>query len=434
MKRLVIGIWICLLALGLGGCFLDPAENLYAVPEQPESFYDLQSAIRELISDGGTYSPPTSGEHQQAVHLTNLDADAEEEAIVYLKFSGDRPLSVCVFDRQEDHYVLAGRMDGAGYAFDSALYLAVDDVSGNEIVVGRKISEGVPHVLSVYSLGENGLLERMTTNYAEFITADLDGNGKRELISFYADGDVQNGMVAYFQWHDGEVVRDKETNLSAPVDAIKRIITGKLCQGVPAVFVGSTYGENMLVTDVFALKDGVFTNITPEDETGVATVREYYVYSCDIDDDGYIELPRVMPMQTLSEDPDSENQSMICWYNLQINGEMLESCRTYHNYAAGWFVEIPEKWYDRLAATRTEGLSGVQAYSFINAETGKELFAITACTERDMLYVQEMDWQALTQKGDVYYACRYNERMGLTQQGLREMFRFIRIDWNTGET
>ena len=190
----------------------------------------------------------------------------------------------------------------------------------------------------------------------------------------------------------------------------------------------------MLVTDIFALQDGVFTNMTPEDETGVATVREYYVYSCDIDDDGYIELPRLEAMPVLLEDPNSEDQSMICWYNLQADGEMVESCRSYHNYAAGWFVEIPEKWYDRLSVTRTEGLSGYQAYSFVNYETGKELFAITACSEKDVLHVQDLGWQILAQKGDVYYACRFNERMGLTQQALREMFRLIRIAWNTGET
>jgi hypothetical protein len=42
--------------------------------------------------------------------------------------------------------------------------------------------------------------------------------------------------------------------------------------------------------------------------------------------------------------------------------------------------------------------------------------------------------QKLTQKGDIVYACRIDETVDLSLQALREMFCFIRMDWNTGET
>ena len=51
MKRIVI--CICLLAVVglLGGCFLEPAEGLYAVPKQPEEYYNLQSAIEAAMPE-----------------------------------------------------------------------------------------------------------------------------------------------------------------------------------------------------------------------------------------------------------------------------------------------------------------------------------------------------------------------------------------------
>lgn len=429
MKRLMA--LLLLLALMLGGCYLDPAESLYAVPEQPASYYDLQSAIRKLTDDGASYSAPTAGENQQAVHMTNLDADAEEEAIVYLKTDSDMPLTVCVFDRRGDRYVLAGRMEGAGYAFDSALYLSIDEERGHEIVIGRKISEGVPQVLSVYSLRDEGLVELMSTNYAEFITADLDGDGKRELLAFHADGDAQNGVAEYYRWEGGEIVRARETNLSAPVEAIKRIITGKMCEDVPAVFVGSTYGEDMIVTDIFALRDGKLVNMTLSEDAGmsVATVREYYVYSCDIDDDGLIELPRLQALETIEGDADSEEQSLILWFNLLPDGSTEEKCLTYHNYSAGWYVQIPSRWEDTLAVTRTEG----QVHSFVDRKTGQELFAVaTLSGEADR--AEDEQWHTLAQKGETTYVCRLDKNAGLSLSLLKELFRFIRVDWNTGET
>ncbi len=97
MKRIVI--CICLLAVVglLGGCFLEPAEGLYAVPKQPEEYYNLQSAIEAAMPAGASYSPPTAGENQQAVQLTDLDGDGEDEAVVLLQDDG-RPAagSVCL--------------------------------------------------------------------------------------------------------------------------------------------------------------------------------------------------------------------------------------------------------------------------------------------------------------------------------------------------
>lgn len=437
MKKLLLLCLSLLLAMGLSGCFMDPAENLYAVPLQPESFYDLQTEIEKLIADGASYSPPTAGENQQTVQMINLDSDSEEEAIVFLKSEGDAPLSVCVFDRKGENYTLVDRLYGPGYAFDSVIYDTLDDTPGLELVVGRKIGEGVPQVLCVYALETEGLVELMSANYAEFVVADLDSDGRREIVSFHADGDVQNGVAEYYRWKDGELSRAKESNLSAPVSAIKRIITGKMCENVPAIFVGSAYGENLLITDVFALQNGTFRNMTLQDETGfsVETLREYYVYSGDIDADGLIEMPRIQALAPLAGDADSENQSLITWFNLLKNGRQQDKCVTYHNYSAGWYLLIPEEYRENLAVTRHSGHGSNQIYSFVDRETGKELFAISAFTtdtaEKNM---EAQGMEFLTQKGDITYACRYDEKQGLSIQALREMFQFILLDWNTGET
>ncbi len=436
MKKILALLLVAGLALGLSGCFMDPAESLYAVPLQPESFYDLQTEIEKLIEGGAAYSPPTAGDHQQTLQMVNLDSDREEEAVVFLKTEGDAPLCLCVFDRQGEKYTPVDQVLGAGYAFDSVFYESIDDRPGQEIVIGRKIGEGVPLVLSVYSLREEGLTELMSTHYAEFVIADLDADGSREIVSFRADGDAQNGVAEYYRWAGDELVRAKESNLSAPVSAIKRIIKGRMCQNVPAVFVGSAFGENLLITDIFALKGGVFRNMITPDDTGfsVETLREYYVYSGDIDTDGLIELPRIKPLAPIQGDPNSENQSLITWFNLQENGQTVDKCVTYHNYSSGWYLLIPHWMQDMVAVTRYS-LGSSQVYSFVDRTKGRELFALTAfnsdTAERSM---DAHGMEKLTQKGDIVYACRIDETVDLSLQALREMFCFIRMDWNTGET
>ncbi len=438
MKRLLLFVILLALTFSLNGCFLEPAESLYAVPKQPQDFYDLQSAIEAAMPAGGAYSPPTSGENQQSVQLSDLDGDGEAEAIVYLKSGNEAPLSVCIFDKGEQSYELLDKIDGAGSAFDQVQYVEINGVPGNELVVGRKISDQVTQVLNVYTLHEGRVAELISANYSEFITSDLDSNGLSDIILLRTDGDAQTGIAEFYHWSDGQLLREREARMSTSAETIRRIITGNMCKNVPAVFVASEYSEGTIVTDVFGYIDGIFTNLAlPRDtDTSVQTVREYYVYSCDIDSDDLIELPRLIPLQSLPSDSSSENQSLICWYNLLLNGSVEEKALTYHNYSGGWYISVPEEWAEKLTVSRITALESSQVFSFGFLENGETttLFTIAALSgENRQKTLEENGWEKLTEKGDVLYACRLGDG-GVTIEELRTMFDFIRVDWNTGET
>ena len=94
MKKKCIRFLPLLLAcLLLCGCFLEPAEGLYAVPKQSEEYYDLQNAIELALPDGAVYAPPVSGDNQQVVQMVDL-----------LVIAGDR--------RGIDRTVRQGQFDG----------------------------------------------------------------------------------------------------------------------------------------------------------------------------------------------------------------------------------------------------------------------------------------------------------------------------------
>lgn len=443
MKR--VKIWGSLIALAaiLSGCFFEPAESLYAVPKQSADFYDLQNAIERAMPEGANYSPPTAGENQQAVQLADLDGDNVDEAIVYIKKTGDSPLGVYVFDKTGDRYSLVAKIEGAGSAFDHVQYVQIDDMPGYEIVIGRQISDQVSQLLGVYTLRNGTLMELMSTDYSAFITTDLDGNGRQDVFVLRGDGDTQNGIAELYRWTDGQLAREREATLSTGVASIKRIITGNMCAGVPAVFVASAYGENSgIITDIYGFSDGVFTNFSKSDETGasVKTVRDYYVYSCDIDSDGLIELPHLIPLPALVGDENSKNQSLICWYNLLTDGTEQKKKLTYHNYSGGWYLEIPEAWEGRVAVTRGAGLGSALGYCFLwrGLEKSEELLTIAALSgEHAAQTIRQENWTTLMQKGDIIYACHIGDsgiQRGLTYDKLRDMFHFIQVDWKTGET
>ena len=159
LKRIICCILILCLSLSLGGCFLDPAENLYAVPKQSDSFHDLQNAIENVMTDTASYSPPVSGENQQPIQTAELDGDQASEAVVFLKSEGENPLCLCVFDKKDETYSLLAKLEGVGNGFDQVQYIQFDGRPGNEIVLGRRIGDGVARVLSVLTVQDGALVE-----------------------------------------------------------------------------------------------------------------------------------------------------------------------------------------------------------------------------------------------------------------------------------
>ncbi|MBQ6430465.1 MAG: hypothetical protein IJJ99_01120 [Oscillospiraceae bacterium] len=428
MKKTGILILLCAV-LFLSGCFLDPAESLYAIPARSEDYYNLQAAIEAAMPAGAAYCAPVAGENQQPVQMADIDGDQQDEAIVYWKSDSDLPLTVSVFDKRGDQYVPIAKADGAGSSFDHVQYVEIDGNPGSEIVVGRQISDQVTQTLYVYSFENDALTEMMSANYSEFITTDLDANGLYDVVLLHSS-DAQNGVAECYRWNDGQLTRDREARMSTPVSAVRRIITGKVWKNRPAVFVASEYGEGMIVTDIFGMRGDVFTNLSLSDETdtAVSTIRDYYVYSCDIDEDGLIELPHLIDLPVIKGEATSADQTVIRWYNLQPDGTEKEKWLTYHNYSAGWYLKLPDRLAEGLSVKFTTVFETSRGYTFVRR--GETLFTLTALSGGN---AAESGWTELAVKGDTVYAVRI-ENGALTDTEAKDLFHFIQVDWKTGET
>lgn len=442
LKLLGLGLGAGICALAMSGCVSNQAEELYALPRQSDAYYALQSAMDQVLGADAAYSGPLSGSNQQAVQLADLDGDGQDEAIVYVKTSGEKPLKAYIFDSDEnENYRNTAVIEGDGSAFDSVEYVQVDGKPGLEILVGRRISDQIVQSLGVYAYDGTGVTELMSANYTEYIAADLDGDEGRELLILRLETEDRAGTAALYRWRDGRMVQEPEALLSAGIRQIRRITTGYVASGVPAVFVASTYGEDTLVTDIFAFCGTEFCNIATDVESVFSsqTVRSFNVYASDIDSDGLIELPSLVALP--SDAAEDETYWAIDWYNLSLDGQRKRKMMTYHCYPGGWYLELPETWYEHLTVSRSEETDGVRGYTFSkwNGRGAKieEIVTIYAFTGDDRLTLAQADGRfLLAEKGETAYAaslgtCSWAGE--LNQEKLNQIFHLIQVDWNSGE-
>ena len=336
-KKFLSAVLSAALSLSLAGCVMT-VDQMYVPPRRSESYKNLQTVMDEYM-DGMEYSAPITGENQQSVQMADLTGDGRKEVLVFLKGSDEHPMKVLIFRLEEERYGPLGFLEATGTGFDQVEYVQLDGEPGLELVVGRQVSEQVLRNMTVYSFRSGAAEQLLNVNYQKYLTLDMNHDNLGDLFVLRPGRtDTDCGVVELYSAPGGNVERSAEVSLSQPVGQLKRIRTGALHDGERAVFVASIVDAGTIVTDVYALVSGELTNVSMSNESGtsVKTVRNYYVYGEDIDNDGVLELPSLISMHAPTQERAGEREHLIRGYSLSTDGSEHDKCYTYNNYLQGW--------------------------------------------------------------------------------------------------
>ena len=437
-KKLCAAAVSAVLSLSLCGCVMT-VDQMYVPPRRSESYKNLQSLMDEYRKELD-YCAPITGENQQSVQMADLTGDGIKEVVVFLKGSDEHPLKVLIFRLAGEQYEPMSFIETSGTAFDQVEYVQMDGEPGLELVVGRQVSDQVLRNVTVYRFSSGQPEQLMTVNYQKYLTLDMNRDGLSDLFVLHpGHSDTDCGIVELYSTRNGAVERSAEVSLSQPVGQLKRIMTGSLHDGERAVFVASIVDADTIVTDVYALVNGVLTNVSMSNESGtsVKTVRNFYVYAEDIDGDGVLELPSLISMRAPTLERSGEREHLIRWYALAADGSEHDKRFTYHNYLQGWYMELPSRLVDRLCVVPED--TGRFAFCLWDSRYQElsKLWTVYVLTGDDRSNIAAEGGRFQLLKTDsVVYAAYLEEaarKQGITQEYLTNSFFLIQSDWKTGE-
>ena len=439
MKRIYGMILSLAAALILAGCTMTTAEQLYSLPKRSDDYNNLQSAIDNAMAEL-EYCAPLTGENQQTVQMADLDGDGLQEYLVFAKGSAEKPLHILIFDEVDGVFQKVDVLESNGSAFEQVEYVSMDNREGLELVVGRLISDQLTRSVSVYTFSGGEAEQLLNTNYTKFVTVDLDMDSKAEVFVMRpGQTDTDNGVAEVFGIENGIIERSNEVFTSGPVDQLKRILIGQLHDEKVAVYTANAVSDTALVTDVFAYVDGRLANVSFSNESGtsVTTLRNYYVYADDIDSDGVVELPALIPMQTAGDRATTLRQHIVRWYAMKSDGTEVDKMFTFHEFVGGWYLELGREWASRLTAEQSGN-----NYTFYvwdgSYQQADELVTVYALTGQNREEEAHKDGRFILMKTDtVTYVARLGpaaEAYHLDQESMIRNFRLVQHDWKTGET
>ncbi len=423
----------------LSGCSMRTVDQMYAMPKRSDDYNDLQSVIDSAMGEL-EYCAPLAGENQQTVQMADLDGDGQQEYLLFAKGSEQLPLKILIFRSEDGNYVHTETIESNGTAFDLVEYVQMDDMDGLELIVGRQVSDQVLRSVSVYTFARGVAEQMLSVNYTKFMTIDMDRDGYTELFVLRpGQTDTDNGVAELYGMERGSMERSNEVNMSRPADQLKRIISGRLHDGEPAVYVASAVGDTAIITDVYALVDDMLANVTFSNESGtsIQTMRNYYVYADDIDSDGVVELPDPINMKTVDEPGSTDRHELLRWYAMTAGGGEVNKMYTYHNFVGGWYMELESRWAPRLAVRNL----GYQYEFYLwnedyeNPENIMTVYILTGQNREEQ--AAQKGRFVLLRTDSVTYAASLLEgasTYGLSWDDVVDSFHLIQQDWKTGET
>ena len=425
----------------LSGCLRVSADDLYALPQVSQLNLRLQSQLNSILSQGAEFSPPTSGPNRQAVQLKDLDGDGINEVLAFFSVPGESTLKIFIFEMSDEDYAVVEIIEGLGTAFESVRYSDMDGDGVREIIVGWQMGAALK-LFSIYSIKDFRAVQLAREEYSEIIVFDITGDGRENVIALRLPTQDLGGLAQlYTLMPDGEIV-NSEARLSAGVEALARVQTGRLSDEIPAIFVdcAGRFDEGVLVTDVFALQDGVFTNISLAAFGGISedTLRARTIYSSDITKAGKVMVPVPRLLKAQSETP----YYVIDWHTYSSEGMLQLELTTYHNYFDEWYLILPLDWRSRVSVRREDAVSGERTviFSYISGEEGPyhdflKVYKLTGEVgeERSVLPGRTV----LMSEGSTIYAFELltpanSFDLTFDEALIKENFRLIYSDWLAG--
>ena len=434
MLKRIWALGLILAVLSLSGCALRTVEEMYSLPKRSEEYDKLQSAI-DIAMAGLDYAAPLSGKNRQTLQTADLDGDGREEYLVFAKGKSERPLQLLIFYGDEKGgYQIQEVIGFRGASFEQVEYVQIDDQPGCEIVLGRQLSDQVVGTLSVLSFAGGSARQLLSTSYSKFVTCDLNGNGQEDLMVLRpGEADVSSGVAVLYSYTGDAIERSVEARVSAQPEDVKRISVSKLHGGFPAVYVSCAGRGDAVVTDVFALRENRFVNITGEGSQGasVGALRNYAVYADDLDGDGIFELPRLISMKPITGKGGTERQYLLRWYSIDLRGNEVEKLCTFHNFAGGWYLMLESNWAGYLTMEQLGN-----SYTFYmwneNYDQATILFTITEHAGSDREFQATQNGRFVLHRAEgITYAGKLeagSALYGFTEDYLVNSFRLIPQD------
>lgn len=297
----------------------------------------IQEAFEAAVKNQNDVSLkyPSSGEYRSAFVTKDIDGDDEDEALVFYTLKSDEAtVRINVLDFIDDKWVSVYDDSGYGSEVVSVTFADFNDDDSQEIVIGWSLYDAnSSKVMTVHSVNISdgkvtGLDTAVNQNYSYMGIADMDSDGKKEILVTWldsSDSKIQKSYASLLKMSDDKTFTPvgNTVSLDGSVSTYASLKIQKINKDRAIAYLDAYKGDDSMITEVIWWDNKAHALVAPlldtETLSNLETLRTPAVPSTDIDNDGIIEIP-VNKISSSQPVAGEEKLSLTTWYDMTPDG------------------------------------------------------------------------------------------------------------------
>ncbi len=318
---------VCCLLLSACSSFQPNLTDLMQSPKLTEE----QAEIYEALTNAADVSDvqlkyPKSGDYRSAFVMFDLDADGEDEALVFYNMpSWGGNVRIMVLDHQQDEWVSVYDAVGEGTDVTEVDFQVLTASGWHCVLIGWEQGTSENTSISVYDYTGGQLRVLYESEYSQMLIEDLDQDGTKEILLGIFKASSKTGAIRLINDTEDGLQSASRVVMDSTITGFLGIEIGWLAQNQIAVFVDAYTSSTQIVTEIMVYTDDGKLRSLSSHYGGLdrPLLREVPVRCEDINGDGILEIP-VSLVEYSEEEREEDNRKNLLQYLYLSNPEELE--------------------------------------------------------------------------------------------------------------
>ena len=318
---------VCCLLLSACSSFQPNLTDLMQSPKLTEE----QAEIYEALTNAADVSDvqlkyPKGGDYRSAFVMFDLDADGEDEALVFYNMpSWGGNVRIMVLDHQQDEWVSVYDAVGEGTDVTEVDFQVLTASGRHCVLIGWEQGTSENTSISVYDYTGGQLRVLYESEYSQMLIEDLDQDGTKEILLGIFKASSKTGAIRLINDTEDGLQSASRVVMDSTITGFLGIEIGWLAQNQIAVFVDAYTSSTQIVTEIMVYTDDGKLRSLSSHYGGLdrPLLREVPVRCEDINGDGILEIP-VSLAEYSEEEREEDNRKNLLQYLYLSNPEELE--------------------------------------------------------------------------------------------------------------
>ena len=367
-KAGITALILCSVTL-LGGCSLGiNDQSLLSPPKITGREAELENLISQTANGSYKLKYPQSGEFRSAIITKDLNSDGKDEAIAFYRGSDSDAVNMLVMYDAGKQWETSKNFELKFSDVDCVKFSDYDFDGTEEIFAGLKNSNENICELNVFDYTPSDhQLEHIDFDaaYSAFSVGDYDRDGGSEVLTFNLDSSENDASATLYDYDKNKLYALDNSDMDQKVIRYENIVSGLINKDTVGVAVDGLTddGYNSQIIYYNTSKRALL-NYPVTAGKGRSTTHSDKVYSADIDQDGYIEIPIINESSAKSGSESETVAPVINWSGFNTkNNKLTTKVKCVTNFEFGYYFKLPESFSDTTITTLSDDKRTMKIYS-----------------------------------------------------------------------